>query len=322
MYHNQRKRPADTQEDAWVADEDRFVLKQAKKKAAIRVKEGRAKPIDWLAVTLRFSDTTRSVFDDEVQDSELNIVDPEGVFEGLNNEQLAELERDISMYAALESDKTNLDFWQTMTIICKDRRRAAGPKGRSQDTVSAEVDRLFSSKNLTELEGLEKSIRGKLASEEPIDVEYWENLLQNLMSWKAKAKLRSVSRSIVDGQLKGLRKQQQEEAEALKSQVSSALQRSLGSRNATPSGNPAHVADSSGLDPEPLLKPRIEDKGIPIQDETTFLNDVVSDMKLCSIPGKHSSLIFFLRQLRGGESSNSDSSHSRNLKQLTGRVPG
>lgn len=32
----------------WVAQEDIFVLKQAKKKAEIRVKEGRAKPIDWL----------------------------------------------------------------------------------------------------------------------------------------------------------------------------------------------------------------------------------------------------------------------------------
>ena len=35
----------------WVSQEDTFVLKQAKKKAEIRVKEGRAKPIDYLAVT-------------------------------------------------------------------------------------------------------------------------------------------------------------------------------------------------------------------------------------------------------------------------------
>src|ERR1700716_4138317 len=42
----------DEKEREWVAQEDTFVLKQAKKKAEIRVKEGRAKPIDWLAVTL------------------------------------------------------------------------------------------------------------------------------------------------------------------------------------------------------------------------------------------------------------------------------
>jgi hypothetical protein len=48
------KRPvAEAQEAAWVADEDRFVLQQAKKKAAIRAKSGRALPIDWLAMNWR-----------------------------------------------------------------------------------------------------------------------------------------------------------------------------------------------------------------------------------------------------------------------------
>ena len=33
-----KKRGIDAQEDAWVAEEDQFVLRQAKKKAALRVK--------------------------------------------------------------------------------------------------------------------------------------------------------------------------------------------------------------------------------------------------------------------------------------------
>ena len=36
----------DEQSEQFVADEDKFVLKQAKKKADIRVRERRAKPID------------------------------------------------------------------------------------------------------------------------------------------------------------------------------------------------------------------------------------------------------------------------------------
>ena len=95
----------------WVSQEDQFVLKQAKRKAEIRVKEGRAKPIDWLAVTLRVIDPTRDLLDEDVLDAELDIVDPDGVFEGLSEIQLLELERDIEIYITLETNSSNRDFW-------------------------------------------------------------------------------------------------------------------------------------------------------------------------------------------------------------------
>ena len=105
------KRLADTQEAQWVAQEDIFVLKQAKKKAEIRVKDGRARPIDWLAVTLRLIDTERDALDDEMADADLEVVDPEGVFEGLSEDQIAELEKDIDTYIALEVKRVNRDYW-------------------------------------------------------------------------------------------------------------------------------------------------------------------------------------------------------------------
>lgn len=100
----------------WVAQEDIFVLKQAKKKAEIRVKEGRAKPIDWLAVTLRVIDPTRDPLDDEIADSELDLIDPDGVFEGLAQGQLAELEKDIETFLGLESNSQNRDFWKVFLL--------------------------------------------------------------------------------------------------------------------------------------------------------------------------------------------------------------
>jgi hypothetical protein len=107
-----RAAPSTTaQEEAWVADEDRFVLQQAKKKAALRVKGGRAKPIDWLAVTLRFIDPTKATLDEEVEDHELEVVDPEGVFEGLGEDDLAEVEKDIDHYLTLETNRSNRDYW-------------------------------------------------------------------------------------------------------------------------------------------------------------------------------------------------------------------
>jgi len=96
----------------WVAQEDTFVLKQAKKKAEIRVKEGRAKPIDWLTVMLRVIDPTRNPLDDEIADSDIDLVDPDGVFEGLSGTQLQDLEKDIDTYISLETNAKNLDFWK------------------------------------------------------------------------------------------------------------------------------------------------------------------------------------------------------------------
>jgi hypothetical protein len=108
---NAAKRSTNAAEEAWVADEDRFVLQQAKKKAALRVKGGRAKPIDWLAVTLRFIDPTKTIHDEEVGDHELDVQDPEGVLEGLDAEDLSELEKEIENYLTLETNRGNREYW-------------------------------------------------------------------------------------------------------------------------------------------------------------------------------------------------------------------
>lgn len=105
------KRIANAQEDEWVAKEDHFVLQQQMKKAALRVRGGRARPIDWLAVTLRFVDPTRNHQDEEVEDHELEIVDPEGVLEGLGEDQLADLEKEIANFLALEKNRSNREYW-------------------------------------------------------------------------------------------------------------------------------------------------------------------------------------------------------------------
>ncbi len=105
------KRPADSQEAAWIADEDRFVLQQAKRKAAIRVQSGRAQPIDWLAVALAVIDPSKNPLDDELEDADLDVLDPEQIFDGLDDAQFAELEKGIEIYTALESSRSNLEYW-------------------------------------------------------------------------------------------------------------------------------------------------------------------------------------------------------------------
>jgi hypothetical protein len=108
-----RKRAADAEEDEWVAGEDRFVLRQAKKRAVLRVRGGRAQPVDWLAVILRVIDggADEDAADEDGGEGELDVVDPEGVFEGLGAAELEALGRDIEAYLARETSAKNLEFW-------------------------------------------------------------------------------------------------------------------------------------------------------------------------------------------------------------------
>lgn len=267
-----KRSTVEAQEEAWVAEEGRFALQQAKKRAALRVKGGRASAIDWLAVTLRVIDPETHPFDDEIADDELDMIDPQGVLEGLDNKQLEELENDIdTKFIPLETNKDNLDFWNTIKLICKDRldRSKGGQRGaRGAQAVSTDVDRLLGPKSYEQLEVLEKQIRTKLKSNEPIDVDYWDDLLRNLLTYKAKAKLQKVSDAIVSSRMKKVRMQQAEEAAAVQEKLKGVLAGTI-----TPSSNALSIP---GLDPEPLLRLTQEDKTLESIDETDFLMKIVS----------------------------------------------
>lgn len=52
--------------------------------------------------------------------------------------------------------------------------------------VETDITALLRGKTYDHLIALQKQIQAKLASGEPIDVEYWEHLLKKLLVWKAK----------------------------------------------------------------------------------------------------------------------------------------
>ncbi|KAJ9313637.1 hypothetical protein DTO271D3_6141 [Paecilomyces variotii] len=257
----------------WVAQEDTFVLKQAKKKAEIRVKEGRAKPIDWLTVTLRVIDPTRDPLDDEIADSELDLVHPDGVFEGLSQTQLGDLEKDIDTFLNLETNPKNRDFWKTMKIVCRDRQKTSAPEGRALNSVAADINKLLSPKSYEQLEVLESQVRRKLDSNEPIDTDYWEELLRSLTVWKARAKIKKVYQAVISGRVRALRQQQREEAESVRTKLAP-----LAPVIRTDAAAVTKVDEENmDLDPEPLLQLPPEDKALGILDEDAFLDQVARD---------------------------------------------
>lgn len=190
----------DEQSRQFVADEDKFVLKQAKKKADIRVREGRAKPIDILAFNLRYVDADRDVFDDDDADDEIEVAPPAKVIQDLSSAaQISELDSNIVSYHVLETDSRNRRYWEALRTLCADRRAKLDPQGHEGRVVSSvadDIDRILAPKTFDELEALEKQIKAKLKSNEDIDTDYWEQLLRSLRVWKAKATLARIAEDI------------------------------------------------------------------------------------------------------------------------------
>lgn len=143
-------------------------------------------------------------------------------------------------------------------------------------SVSADVDKLLGPKNLEELEKLEKQIRAKLSSNQPIDTDYWQHLLSSLLTYKAKAKLRKVSKAIAESRLIGLRKQQAAEADAWRDRLE-ARYSNLAGNGAASNGQSTHQA--SALDPEPMLRLSKEDKTLPSMTDEAFAEEIVTQRR-------------------------------------------
>lgn len=178
---------------------------------------------------------------------------------------------------------------QALKVISKDRRRRSkhsANAARGSNSVSADIDRLLAPKSYEELETLEVQVKKKLDSDEPIDYDYWEQLLRNLRVWKAKAKLRNVSQEIVNERLEGLRKQQEEAALAVQKKLQTLL--GLESSDSTQSSTMQY---DSTLDPEPALKLRAEDKGLDDLEHKDFIESVVNErrkvLKLGYVPQRN-----------------------------------
>ncbi|ORY73432.1 mid region of cactin-domain-containing protein [Leucosporidium creatinivorum] len=230
------------QMSAWIDREDDFHLEQSKKRAEIRVRERRAKPIDFLALNLKWSQPPLQPgdegYEEEQEDEglglEIDMDEPYVIFDNLTLEDSEELHEDIKMYLSLEKSEANLEFWRSLLIVSSAslealrNERAIGinayaAQTRANAAVKAEITRLLSGKTYDQLVALQGQVQRKLASGEPVDVEYWEGLLKELIVWKAKGKLRDMHEIVLGNRLEQLRKKQRDEALRIKDDLKHAL---------------------------------------------------------------------------------------------------
>lgn len=208
----------------WIAKEGDFQLEQEKRRSIIRLKERRAKAIDFLSLNLRYVNPKNEEEEDDedgldAAGLDIDLDEPYNILDNLNLAQIEELHDDIQKYLSLDENSVHIDFWTNMMIVCKARlselreQATDGRRGGVIDPgVQSSIEALLNEKSYEQLVELQRSIQAKLSSGDPVDVDYWESLLKNLLVWKAKAKLKSLHEVVVRNRLEQLRKRQRDEA--------------------------------------------------------------------------------------------------------------
>ncbi len=124
-----------------------------------------------------------------------------------------------------------------------------------------------------------------MESNEPIDVEYWEQLLSSIAIYRAKAELNQVYKYIIDSRLANLRQQQASEAMVVKEKLALLLPRSNEIQKGSGGLSIPRDTDllfeptvqySRQFDREPLLKLRSEDRASDVIEEAEFISKIVS----------------------------------------------
>ncbi|KAK2542444.1 hypothetical protein Q9233_000536 [Columba guinea] len=201
----------------WEEQEDNFHLQQAKLRSKIRIRDGRAKPIDLLAKYISAED----------DDLAVEMHEPYTFLNGLTVSDMEDLVEDIQVYMELEQGK-NVDFWRDMTIITEDeiaklRKLEASGKGGPGErrdgvnaSVSSDVQSVFKGKTYNQLQVLYQGIESKIRAGGPnLDVGYWESLLQQLKAYMARARLRERHQDVLRQKLYKLKQEQGVESEPL-----------------------------------------------------------------------------------------------------------
>ncbi|XP_007524971.2 splicing factor Cactin isoform X2 [Erinaceus europaeus] len=200
----------------WEEQEDNFHLQQAKLRSKIRIRDGRAKPIDLLAKYISAED----------DDLAVEMHEPYTFLNGLTVADMEDLLEDIQVYMELEQGK-NADFWRDMTIITEDeiaklRKLEASGKGPGERregvnaSVSSDVQSVFKGKTYSQLQVIFQGIESKIRAGGPnLDMGYWESLLQQLRAHMARARLRERHQDVLRQKLYKLKQEQGVESEPL-----------------------------------------------------------------------------------------------------------
>ncbi len=176
----------------WEEKERLFHLSQAYQKSYMRIKEGRARVLNALAlVTLRITLLEeKEIFENEVLLLEAG-EQPSVICKRLGESERSELDKELQdSFLAYELDRDVLRFWDALKIYLTELRNSELKRQSSSlQPVKEEINAIFAGKSHAKLLELQKGIQNKLATQTDIDTDYWTGLLNELKGLLVQSKL-------------------------------------------------------------------------------------------------------------------------------------
>lgn len=222
--------------DEWARKEEEFHLQQQRQRSAIRLVEGREKPIDVLAKNLllfALSDEEREnrasvKYQEkynalsELDSLEAELEKPQELLKVLKLVELKELALDIDTFRQLESEggsnarnSTVLRYWDNLHLVVQDEiafLRQGGDNGPEANTIT-EIRKLFVGQSEADLTKTRKDFEDKIrrsahaAAFDPsglVETEYWQTALDQLNVHVAKMELSELHNRMLVRQLERL----------------------------------------------------------------------------------------------------------------------
>lgn len=207
----QRQKEAE-QHEHWEQQEDDFILRQHKHRSKIRIRDGRAKPIDLLAHycdVFGAKNTSNSPGNNrknepsylqeekiDLSDSPVELLNPCDWFNGLRESDLKALEPDIEIYMDADCEQ-NQQYWKDLLEITRNElsklqsiKEQSSSNTDVNSAIVTDVMSLFEGKTISELDVMEAEMSDILNDDNPsVDAAFYKGTLSRLRAYRAKVRL-------------------------------------------------------------------------------------------------------------------------------------
>jgi len=214
--------------DDWQRKEEEFHLAQQHQRTAIRLVQGREKPVDVLAknvllfglseeekankTAVKYKEKYNAL--DEMTTLDAELTAPHEFLRRLKLEELQELQGDLRDYQELEREvggegNTSLlsQYWDALAFVCEDEIAfiQGGGDGGHYEQVSADIAKMFQGQSPAALVKMKAEITQKIhAGAAGGDAQYWQSVLTQLKVHLAKENLTGIHNEMLVRQLSKL----------------------------------------------------------------------------------------------------------------------
>ena len=235
--------------DDWAKKEEEFHLQQQRQRSAIRLVEGREKPVDVLAknlllfglseeekknrASIKYQEKYNAM--EAMKTLEVELEEPYALLKMMKLDELEELRLDIEAFRQLERQARVSDFdaagsdfvlryWDALAIVVDDEIKLlkSGGENGTHAKIAEDVQKIFLGQSEADLKKMKTEVENKLGTNAQVDFDrnYWLSVGEQLDVFLCKSFLSEEHSKMLVRQLERLEKRREELARARDSGMS------------------------------------------------------------------------------------------------------